>query len=280
MPNRTKDLAGLFSSEPLVAAAWDGRPAFRLAESVAESEDRSAADGARSAATSAFTPATRSRRRSSRDLLAAKLKIVRAGDRRRSWRSTITGWCCACTSRHRCKARRSEHADRRQQRRGARSASAPARSSSPPPSRRCSSRSTSTTMGQPAVQRVEIAGVPDSSGGVDRHDAPRGEFPARGQPRRHRLRRSRRRHSRLPAAAAVLHRAGLQHGPPGAAAPRSAGRDQRGDRSQRAGSERHARARARLPRARSGPITGPIRRAGSRSRSTPRRRSCGSRRRA
>jgi peptide/nickel transport system substrate-binding protein len=33
------DFAGMFSSEPLVAAAWDGRPAFRLAESVVESED-------------------------------------------------------------------------------------------------------------------------------------------------------------------------------------------------------------------------------------------------
>jgi peptide/nickel transport system substrate-binding protein len=33
------DLAGVFSSEPLIAAAWDGRPAFRLAESLVESED-------------------------------------------------------------------------------------------------------------------------------------------------------------------------------------------------------------------------------------------------
>jgi peptide/nickel transport system substrate-binding protein len=33
------DLAGVFSSEPLVGAAWDGRPAFRLAESLVESED-------------------------------------------------------------------------------------------------------------------------------------------------------------------------------------------------------------------------------------------------
>ena len=33
------DLAGVFSSEPLVAAAFDGRPAFRLAESLVESED-------------------------------------------------------------------------------------------------------------------------------------------------------------------------------------------------------------------------------------------------
>ena len=33
------DLAGVFSSEPLVAAAWDGRPALRLAESLLESED-------------------------------------------------------------------------------------------------------------------------------------------------------------------------------------------------------------------------------------------------
>ncbi len=33
------DLAGMFSSEPLVAAAWDGRPVFRLAESLVESED-------------------------------------------------------------------------------------------------------------------------------------------------------------------------------------------------------------------------------------------------
>jgi ABC-type transport system substrate-binding protein len=33
------DLAGVFSSEPLVATAWDGRPLFRLAESVVESED-------------------------------------------------------------------------------------------------------------------------------------------------------------------------------------------------------------------------------------------------
>jgi len=33
------DLAGMFSSEPLVAAAWDGRPAFRLAASLEESED-------------------------------------------------------------------------------------------------------------------------------------------------------------------------------------------------------------------------------------------------
>ena len=33
------DLAGMFSSEPLIAAAWDGRPVFRLAESLVESED-------------------------------------------------------------------------------------------------------------------------------------------------------------------------------------------------------------------------------------------------
>ena len=34
------ELAGLFTSEPLVAAAWDGRPAYRLAESVSESDNR------------------------------------------------------------------------------------------------------------------------------------------------------------------------------------------------------------------------------------------------
>ena len=33
------DLAGMFSSEPLVAAAWDGRPVFRLIESLVASED-------------------------------------------------------------------------------------------------------------------------------------------------------------------------------------------------------------------------------------------------
>lgn len=33
-------LAGLFTSEPLVAAAWDGRPVYKLAESITESEDR------------------------------------------------------------------------------------------------------------------------------------------------------------------------------------------------------------------------------------------------
>jgi peptide/nickel transport system substrate-binding protein len=33
-------LLGLFTSEPLVAAAWDGRPVYKLAESIAESEDR------------------------------------------------------------------------------------------------------------------------------------------------------------------------------------------------------------------------------------------------
>ena len=33
------ELAGLFTSEPLVAAAWDGRPVYKLAESVSESED-------------------------------------------------------------------------------------------------------------------------------------------------------------------------------------------------------------------------------------------------
>ena len=33
-------LASLFTSEPLVAAGWDGRPVFKLAETVVESEDR------------------------------------------------------------------------------------------------------------------------------------------------------------------------------------------------------------------------------------------------
>jgi ABC-type transport system substrate-binding protein len=32
------DLAGLFSSEPLVAVAWDGRPVFRIADSMVESD--------------------------------------------------------------------------------------------------------------------------------------------------------------------------------------------------------------------------------------------------
>jgi len=40
--NSTTLLAGLFTSEPLVAAAWDGRPAYRLAESIEESDDRRA----------------------------------------------------------------------------------------------------------------------------------------------------------------------------------------------------------------------------------------------
>jgi ABC-type transport system substrate-binding protein len=34
------ELAGLFTSEPLVAAAWDGRPVYKLAESIVESADR------------------------------------------------------------------------------------------------------------------------------------------------------------------------------------------------------------------------------------------------
>ena len=41
MPTGAKELVGLFTSEPLVAAAWDGRPVYRLAESVVESDDRS-----------------------------------------------------------------------------------------------------------------------------------------------------------------------------------------------------------------------------------------------
>jgi peptide/nickel transport system substrate-binding protein len=40
MPNGARELVGLFTSEPLVAAAWDGRPVFRLAETLTESEDR------------------------------------------------------------------------------------------------------------------------------------------------------------------------------------------------------------------------------------------------
>jgi peptide/nickel transport system substrate-binding protein len=40
MPNGAKELVGLFTSEPLVAAAWDGRPVFKLAEALTESEDR------------------------------------------------------------------------------------------------------------------------------------------------------------------------------------------------------------------------------------------------
>ena len=35
-PTASLDLAGLFTSEPLVAAAWNGRPVFKLAESVVE----------------------------------------------------------------------------------------------------------------------------------------------------------------------------------------------------------------------------------------------------
>ena len=38
--NSVSVLAGLFTSEPLVAAAWDGRPVYKLAESTAESNDR------------------------------------------------------------------------------------------------------------------------------------------------------------------------------------------------------------------------------------------------
>ena len=35
-----KGLASLFTSEPLVAAGWDGRPVYKLADTVVESEDR------------------------------------------------------------------------------------------------------------------------------------------------------------------------------------------------------------------------------------------------
>src|SRR5688572_23189359 len=38
-PSSLMDLAGVFSSEPLIATAWDGRRVYRLAESVVESED-------------------------------------------------------------------------------------------------------------------------------------------------------------------------------------------------------------------------------------------------
>ena len=91
--------------------------------------------------------------------------------------------------------------------------------------------------GEPRSSGWRCTKLHDPSCGVDGHDAARGEFPPRGQPRRHRLRRSRRRHPRLPAAQALLHRAGLQHAPSGAEAPRGAGRHQRGDRSQRARSQ-------------------------------------------
>ena len=37
--SRVQWLAGMLSAEPLVSVGWDGRPVYRLAESVTESKD-------------------------------------------------------------------------------------------------------------------------------------------------------------------------------------------------------------------------------------------------
>ena len=154
---------------------------------------------------------------------------------------------------------------------------APAPSGSSPPSRWCSKRFDGYYQGKPSVERMEMHELPDASCGVDGHDAAGGEFPPRGQPRRHRVRRSRRRHPRLPAAA----------GPTtprwsSACAIRCWSAARCGSPSTRrsiATSSFAMRMRghgADCRRARSGPITGHIRRAVFRSRSTRRPRSSGS----
>ena len=100
MPNRTKELIGLFTSEPLVAAAWDGRPAYRLAQAVTESDDRREliVDLRRDVR---FHTGDLITAPVVRDLLVGKLKFSRRRSRR-SRRSAITSWCSACTSRRRC----------------------------------------------------------------------------------------------------------------------------------------------------------------------------------
>ena len=75
MPTAAKSLAGLFTAEPLVAAAWDGRPVYKLAESVTESNDGkelivTLRDGVRFHTGEPVTAAT------VRDLLVQKLKLV------------------------------------------------------------------------------------------------------------------------------------------------------------------------------------------------------------
>ena len=224
------DLAGVFSSEPLVAAAWDGRPVFRLAESLVESEDGRQ-----------LTVTLRSDIRFHtgdlitapvvRDLLAKKVSalpeiagLVALDDRRLQF------------SLHKASSVKPEdlqHDARRQQRTGTdRAAHRPLQARL---HRADGVRTIRRLLPGETIGRADgDARVPDASCGVDGHDAAGSEFPPRGQPRRHRLRRRRRRHPRLPVAQALLHRAGLQHAPSGAEAPRGAGRHQRGARSQRA----------------------------------------------
>ena len=233
---------GLFSSEPLVAAAWDGRPAFRLAESLVESEDGRQLD--RHAAQRHSLPHRRSdspRRSCATFWRRRSPRLPRRSPA--SWRSTIGACSSPCTRRRRSSRKTSARCSSTATNRNG-SGCAPAPSGSSPPSRWCSKRFDGYYQGKPSVAADGDARIPDASCGVDGHDAAGSELPPRGQPRRHRLRRSRRRHPRLPAAQALLHRAGLQHAPSGAEAPRGAGRHQRGARSQRARSQCHARARA------------------------------------
>ena len=266
-----RSCVGLFTAEPLVAVAWDGRPVYRLAESVTESEDRREltvklrrdvrfhTGDADHALAVVARPADAQAERSS------------AGDRVDRGDRTITAASSRLHKPSTVQPEDLEHADRRQQRRAR-----------PALAHRPVQGDVDRAAGARAVRRV-LPGTAGRAAGRDQEypnhraawtgdDARRGQLPPRGQPRRDRVRRGGRRHPRLPAAAAVLHRARLQHAASGAARREVRRRDQRGHRSRRAGARTACAATARSPRARSGRITGPTRRAGSRSRSTRRRR--------
>ena len=181
------DLAGVFSSEPLVAAAWDGRPVFRLAESLVESEDgrqltvtlRSdirfhtgdpdhGSGRARPSGEEGFGACRRFAGLVALDDRRLQFSLHKASSVKPEDLSTMLV--------------DSNEPDRIGLRTG------PFRLVSTEP--RCSNDSTATTRG--ALGRADGDGrVPDASCGVDGHDAAGSEFPPRGQPRRHRLRRSR-----------------------------------------------------------------------------------------
>ena len=239
------DLAGVFSSEPLVAAAWDGRPVFRLAESLVESDGWPAPDGHAAAATSASTTGVRhgaGRARPSGE----EGRRAAAGDRRPRWRSTIG----ACSSRLQQGRRRSSREDlarcivdsNEPERIGLAHRPVQARLA---PSRWCSNDSTSYYRGSPRIERIEMHAVRHASGGLDGHDAAaRSNVLHEVNRDVDRVPRSRRRHPRLPVAPALLHRARLQHAPSDAEARARCGvAHQRGDRPRRDRSQGDARPR-------------------------------------
>ena len=267
-----KGLASLITSEPLVAAGWDGRPVYKLAESVVESEDRrqltvTLREGVRFHTGQPITAPVVRQLLLEKIYAAPEIADITAIDDRH-----------LVISLHQPSTVKAEDlstliVDSNDDKQiGLRTG--PLKFSSTRPGR---ARAVQGVLQRPFSGTAgRDSRVCQSSGGLDRHDAARGELPARGQPRRDRVRRGRRRHPRVSAAQAVLHRAGVQHAPSSAAPAGSPRRDQRSDRSQRVGAKRDARPRRRSPRGRSGRITGRIRRAGSRCPSTPRRPSCGS----